>query len=98
LEVWIPTGIYPAHDAGHGQGKPVVGLGQGGHWYFGQLGLALGRPNGATGDSRAMNPVDPNHPLFSVPYPVDIPQDQGFELSDSMVVRTANAAWATQAN
>jgi len=31
-------------------------------------------------------------------YPVDIPQDQVFELSDSMVVRTANAAWATQAN
>ncbi len=45
-----------------------------------------------------MNPVDPNHPLFSVPYPVDIPQDQVFELSDSMVVRTANAVWATQAN
>ncbi|UCF15111.1 MAG: hypothetical protein JSW59_17015 [Phycisphaerales bacterium] len=70
-------------------GKPVVGLGNGGYWYFGQLGLAIGRPNGARGSGNEIEPVDPNHPLFNEPYPVGIPEDGRIEVSsetDSVII------------
>jgi len=63
-----------------GSGKPVVGLGQGGYSYFGYLGLTIGRPHGAHDRGGAIEPVDPSHPLFSEPYPIEIPESGVLEL------------------
>ena len=64
-----------------GSGIPVVGLGRGGYWYFGKLGLKIGRPYGGHSSGTAIKPVDPSHPIFSEPYPVEIPEDGVIELS-----------------
>ncbi|UCC45623.1 MAG: right-handed parallel beta-helix repeat-containing protein, partial [Candidatus Zixiibacteriota bacterium] len=64
-----------------GSGKPVVGQGKGGYWYFGYLGLTIGRPNGGSGFGTAIEPVDPDNLLFSKPYLIEIPQDGVLELS-----------------
>jgi hypothetical protein len=64
-----------------GSGKPVVGLGNGGYWLFGELALAIGRPNGARGFGSAIEPIDPSHRLFSEPYPIEIPGGGVLELS-----------------
>jgi predicted outer membrane repeat protein len=63
-----------------GSGKPVVGLSRGGYWYFGKLGLTIGRPNGGHDSGSAIEPVDPSHPLFSEPYPIEIPEGGVLEL------------------
>jgi hypothetical protein len=61
-------------------GKPVVAIGEGGYAFFGQLGLSLGWPNGAHNNRNSVSVVDPNSPLFSVPYPIDIPKDKTLRL------------------
>ena len=56
-----------------GAGKPVVGVGEGGYAYFGQLSLAIGYPNAVHGPESDMGVVDPTMPLFTAPYPITIP-------------------------
>jgi parallel beta-helix repeat protein len=56
-------------------GKPVIGLGEGGYAFLGQLGLSIGWPNGAHGSHNSIYVVDPNSSLFGTPYPIDIPED-----------------------
>ncbi|MHC4725591.1 MAG: right-handed parallel beta-helix repeat-containing protein [Planctomycetota bacterium] len=55
--------------------KPVIGLGEGGYAFFGQLGLSVGWPNGMHGSHNSIYTVDPNHSLFTAPYLIDVPQD-----------------------
>jgi len=61
-------------------GKPVVGIGEGGYAFFGKLGLSIGWPNGAHGSRNSIAVIDPNNPIFSEPYPVDVPEDRSLEL------------------
>jgi hypothetical protein len=61
-------------------GKPVVGLGNGGYWYFGQLGLSIGKPYGGNGIKNSIEVIDPNSSLFNTPYAVDIQQDLTLQL------------------
>jgi Right handed beta helix region/Disaggregatase related len=64
-----------------GSGKPIVGLGEGGYAFFGQLGLFIGWPNGMhERPGSSIYAVDPNTSLFSTPYPIEIPQDGQIEL------------------
>lgn len=56
-----------------GAGKPVVGVGEGGYAYFGQLALAIGYPGAAHGPASTMGVVDPTMPLYTAPYPITIP-------------------------
>jgi len=56
-------------------GKPVLGLGEGGYAFFGKLGLSIGWPNGMHSDDNSLYAIEPNSPLFSTPYPIDIPDD-----------------------
>ena len=61
-------------------GKPVVGLGNGGYWYFGQLGLSIGNPYGGYSSKTSIEVDDPNNSLFSTPYAIDIPDDRVLQL------------------
>jgi parallel beta-helix repeat protein len=56
-------------------GKPIVGLGEGGYAFFGQLELSIGWPNGMHGNGNSIRVIDPNHSLFIMPYAIDIPED-----------------------
>ncbi|MCJ7613331.1 hypothetical protein MUO71_00995 [Candidatus Bathyarchaeota archaeon] len=61
-------------------GKPVIGLGEGGYAFFGELELAIGSPNGAHGSRNSIEVIDPNSSLFSTPYSIEIPEDRVLQL------------------
>jgi hypothetical protein len=61
-------------------GRPIVGMGEAGYDFFGVLGLSIGWPNGWHGDNNSIYVVDPNHPLFSTPYPISLPEDRMLQL------------------
>jgi hypothetical protein len=63
-----------------GAGKPIVGMGESGYDFFGMLGLSIGRPNGMHGQSNSTTVIDPNHPLFIMPYKIEIPEDRTLRL------------------
>jgi PKD repeat protein len=69
-----------------GAGKPIIGMGEGGYDFFGMLGLDIGRPNGMHGDSDSIKVIDPSHPLFVVPYAIEIPQDRVLRLYTQSLV------------
>ncbi|MHC4625740.1 MAG: hypothetical protein ACYTDV_02055, partial [Planctomycetota bacterium] len=56
-------------------GKPVLGIGEGGYAFFGQLGLSIGWPNGGHGDRNSISVIDSNSPLFKMPHVIDVPED-----------------------
>ncbi len=56
-----------------GAGKPVVGVGEGGYAYFGQLSLGIGYPHAAHGPESDMGVVDATMPLYTAPYLITIP-------------------------
>lgn len=51
-------------------GKPILGLGQGGYAFFGKLQLNIGYAKGAHGSEYQLSVVDPEHPVFNLPYHV----------------------------
>jgi len=61
-------------------GKSVVGLGNGGYWYFGQLGLSIGNPYGGYSRKTSIEVEDPNSSLYKTPYVIDIPEDRALQL------------------
>lgn len=61
-------------------GKPVVGLGEGGYAFFGELGLSIGWPNGMRSSNNSINVIDPNNSLFITPYAIDVPEDLVLQL------------------
>jgi len=46
----------------------VLGIGEGGHAFFGQLGLTIGYPNGVASSALAVYPVDPNLAFYRTAY------------------------------
>jgi len=60
--------------------KPAIGLGEGGYTFFGELGLAIGYPNGMHGSRNNIEVIDPNCSLFRTPYSIEIPQDRALRL------------------
>ena len=62
-------------------GKPVVGLGEGGYAFFGKLGLWVGWPNGMHSSRNSLSVIDTNSSLFSVPYPIDVPENRALQLN-----------------
>ena len=54
----------------------VLGLGEGGYDFFGQLGSQIGRPNGWHGNETDVYAVDPGAAVWNEPYPIPIPRDQ----------------------
>jgi Mg-chelatase subunit ChlD len=46
---------------------PVLGLGEGGYAFFGQLALLIGHPNGAHGNTREAYAMDPAHAVWHSP-------------------------------
>jgi parallel beta-helix repeat protein len=67
-------------DAIEGAGRPIVGMGEGGYDFFGVLGLSIGRPNGMHGDGDSIIVIDPNYPLFVLPYAIEIPENRVLRL------------------
>ncbi len=65
--------------------RAIIGVGEGGYAFFGQLGLAIGWPNGAHGtDSQVVVP-DPTPAVYSDPAPLFVPADRRLELFVSAV-------------
>jgi len=60
--------------------KPVIGLGEGGYTFFGELELSIGSPNGTHGSQNSIEVIDPNCSLYSTPYSIDIPEDRALQL------------------
>ena len=56
-------------------GKPILGLGEGGYVFFGQLGLNIGYPNGARTTFDSVQVLDSEAAPFTTPYPVTVPAD-----------------------
>ena len=63
-QAWGSPGIVRAID---GSGTSIIGLGEGGYYFFGQLGLAIGSPWGWHGGNTGVYVVDPSHPVFHQP-------------------------------
>ncbi len=61
-------------------GKPVLGLGDGGYDFFGELELRIGNPYGGHGGKNSIRVIDPEYSLFSTPYPIEIPDDRILQL------------------
>lgn len=55
---------------------PIIGLGEGGYAFFGQLGLAIGYANGWHGTENRTYVVDPTHPVWSSPYGIPYARDR----------------------
>ena len=63
-----------------GSGRLIVGMGEGGYDFFGQLELSIGRPYGMHGDGSSIYAIDPNGSLFNTPYPIEISEDEVLQL------------------
>jgi parallel beta-helix repeat protein len=61
-------------------GKPVLGLGDGGYDFFGELDLSIGNPYGGHSSKNGIRVIDPENSLFSTPYPIEIPDDNILQL------------------
>ncbi len=65
-------------------GKPVLGMGEGGYALLGKLVLDIGYPYGShSDDTTSILVVDSNHPLFTMPYEISIPEDNLLQLYTS---------------
>jgi phosphodiesterase/alkaline phosphatase D-like protein len=63
-----------------GSANPIIGLGEGGYDFFGQLGLNTGRPHGWHGSNNSIYIVDTSHPIFNMPNSITIPEDTIIQL------------------
>jgi len=61
-------------------GKPIVGLGEGGYAFFGQLGLSIGWPNGMHGSGNSIEVIKLNHSLFITPYVINVLEESELQL------------------
>ena len=77
VSTWGKPGVAVAIED---SGKPIVGLGKGGYYLFGELDLSIGSPHGGHGSTDSITVLDPNLPLFSSPYPIDLPGDSTLQL------------------
>jgi uncharacterized repeat protein (TIGR01451 family) len=69
LNVWgTPTAVTHIN----GAGKPIIGVGEGGYAFFGQLSLAIGWSNGWHGPSTGATVVDSTQAIYAAPYPVAV--------------------------
>ena len=61
-------------------GKPIIGLGEGGYAFFGQLNLDTGSPHGWHGSEKSIYVVDSTHTIFNTPNAITIPPDKNITL------------------
>ena len=66
-----------------GCGKPILGVGEGGFSFFGQLKLATGYPHGTFGKENSIYVCDPSHRVFVGPNQIVISNDRIVRLYDS---------------
>ena len=77
---WSPeSGLM---EAIQNSGLPVVGLGKGGHAFFGKLGLDIGHPNGVTGQADSVKVADfgDSQAYYTSPNAISIPGDQVLQI------------------
>jgi hypothetical protein len=53
-------------------GKPVLGLGDGGHAFFGKLGLDIGFNHGAPKNDKDVVVLDASHDIWHIPYDISL--------------------------
>jgi len=56
--------------------KPVIGLGEGGYAFFGQIELDIGYPYGWHKSEERTYVVDTTHQVWHSPYPIPVPRDR----------------------
>jgi hypothetical protein len=74
---WNNPQVVPAIE---GSGRPIIGMGEGGYDFFGMLELSIGRPHGMHDSRNSIDVIDPNHLIFIMPYPIDVPEDRILQL------------------
>ncbi|HEU5101743.1 MAG TPA: DUF11 domain-containing protein, partial [Roseiflexaceae bacterium] len=72
LNVWGSPTAPGAVNHINAAGKPIVGVGEGGYAFFGQLSLAIGFANGWHGPSTGATVVDGSQAIYGAPYPVAV--------------------------
>lgn len=55
--------------------KPILGMQNGGAGLFKKMGLSISSGNGWTTTLSSLYVAEPAHPIFSLPYPINIPQN-----------------------
>lgn len=70
---WDPPEAITAINAVN---TPIIGLGEAGYAFFGKLGLKIGYPEGAHGETNQIYVVDSAHQIFTTPNPITIPTDK----------------------
>ena len=65
--------------------KPIIGLGEGGYDFLGEIGLDIGTPYGAHGSENRIYAVDTSHTIFNTPNAITIPVDNLIELYTTSV-------------
>ncbi|MEO7911400.1 MAG: hypothetical protein ABIV47_17275, partial [Roseiflexaceae bacterium] len=63
-------GNLPSFNTINAAGKPIIGVGEGGYAFFGQLNLAIGFPNAAHASFTSASVVDGAQAIYAAPYPV----------------------------
>jgi Leucine-rich repeat (LRR) protein len=76
-EGWDSPGLVSAVDI---SANPIIGLGEGGYDFFGQLGLDIGRPYGWHGSDNSIYVVDASHLIFNTPNAITIPEGSIIQL------------------
>lgn len=66
-------------------GRPVIGVGEGGYAFFGQLGLAIGWPNGSAASGFQVVVPEPTPEVYLTPELLYIPGDRRLTLYHSAV-------------
>src|SRR5262249_23755822 len=72
LNVWGTPGAPSAVGNINAAGKPIVGVGEGGYAFFGQLSLDIGFDKGWHGPSTGATVVDSSQAIYAAPYPVAV--------------------------
>jgi hypothetical protein len=57
------------------RGTPIIGLGEGGYAFFGQLSLGIGWPNGAHGSGTSIAPRRTGDNVWRLPFPINTSGD-----------------------
>jgi hypothetical protein len=73
-------GTKEAVDVLSGSERPVLGLGEGGYAYFGQLDEPLGYPEGAHSNGTEIQWAQASHPIWEYPYTINLREQKLLQL------------------
>ncbi|MBN1222558.1 MAG: PEGA domain-containing protein [Candidatus Aminicenantes bacterium] len=69
-------------------GKPIIGQGRGGYYFFGELNLNIGYPNGMSAEDTNLIVLESSHPVFNSPNDMNVTIGQNISLYTSTISRS----------